>query len=230
MEVTCYDDGESCPGGCDAHTVFRSEHNSVTNKLRNAYRPGTRLNPQACKLGQDCEVCFTSNPDDCVITKYRGSGPPSGRFDVTPNFLHEFCFYQDTLDLRSDVSPGLLSECKRIASGARRLASKINCIETPDHPSCAALMDKAVADWERDRPEFEKCKRMGESEYNKTVPEERQRVYDCAYTKKVNSKGFRQLLPGACRKGTFVSPGGYDCCSADEVVSTCSGDCNGFFK
>ncbi len=235
MQTTCYMDGLSCPGGCDAHFVSDTSHNSSSGHLRNAYMAGTRDNPVACVNGDSCTMCFSSDPNDCLTSIRRGTGPQRGRFDVTPAFLHKFCFEPNSLVIRKDVPPGLLSECRDSATGAIALDSKINCIRDPNLPQCDALMKKSVANKENDTPAFLQCLREGEERYNVGRPLEEQRIYDCTYRKLSTAHGrsgrmWNDLLPGACPKDTYVSPNGLDCCSADTVVSACSGDCGVYFK
>ncbi len=235
MRVTCYIDGVSCPGGCDAHFVSDPAHNSTSGHLRNAYKPGTRSNPAACITGEPCTMCFSSDPNDCLTSIRRGSGPQEGRFDVTPAFLHKFCYEPGSLDIRKDVPSGLMSQCKETAADAGRLESRINCFSEPDHPKCKALMDQANEAKAEDIPKYQQCMREGEDRYNQGRPAAEQRTYDCAYRKLSTPHGssgrkWKDLLPGACPKDTFVSPNGLDCCSADTVVSACSGDCGTFFK
>lgn len=51
MRVTMYADGVSCPGGCDAHVVFRGSVNGTAN----AHAPDSTARPyQRCKSGQEC--------------------------------------------------------------------------------------------------------------------------------------------------------------------------------
>jgi hypothetical protein len=233
MTATCYADGASCPGGCDAHAVFKPTHNSSKNQLKNAYFPGTRNDPQSCKPGSDCTICFSPKDDDCVTTAYRGDGPPEGRFDVTPAFMHQFCYEHGSLDLQSDIPAGLRSLCTDVAQGSRQLASKINCIEEPAHPSCKALMDQVIAEKNADLPLYRECLKIGQSAFNKAHPNE-QRAYDCAYSQEQSTlqsgTRYRKLLPGACGENSYVSTHGLDCCSADVVQDACSSDCGRFFK
>jgi hypothetical protein len=233
MEVTCYHDGESCPGGCDSHVVFKPAHNSRALERRNAYRPGTRLDPEPCRNGEECTFCFSPDPDDCVDTVFRGDGPPVGKVDVTPDFLHENCFYPGTLDPRRSIPEGLKGICSYVRASAAALEARVNCVADPGHPRCAEFMDSKIREKEADRKLYEECLRVGESAFNRDRPDSQKRVYACAYsylTHPVGGRAFRRLLPGACDGGAFVSPGGFDCCSADTVRSACSGDCNSYFK
>ena len=88
MIATIYDDGLSCPGGCDAHVVFASRHNGTANP----FAPGSsRTAPLRCTVGQPCTICFAAGGTDCLTVRYRGGGPRPGRFDFTPAFFDEQC-------------------------------------------------------------------------------------------------------------------------------------------
>jgi hypothetical protein len=235
MNVTCYMDGNSCPNGCDSHVVFKPDHNSSSSVRKNAYLAGTRFNPQACKDGQACTICFSSNAADCVTTIFRGSGPPVGRFDVTPGFLLRHCYSDDLLNLRSDMPAGIQSICKSVRKISTSYQTKINCIDNPTHPTCKSFMTEQEKKKNDDLSKYEECLRLGETKYNAGKSESEQRIYGCAYRKLSTKHGVNQtlwhdLMPGACPKDSFVSPNGLDCCSANEVVSACSGDCGVFFK
>lgn len=233
MQTTCYMDGSSCPGGCDSHVVFsQKKHNSSGDIRRNAYAAGTRFQPEPCRVGESCTICFSEDPEDCLTTVFRGSGPAVGRFDVTPNFLHQHCYQEATLDLREDIPLGLQSVCRYMATEAKRLESKVNCIANPQHPNCVEFMDKQIRLREEDLVKYQECLKVGESNFNKGRSLFEQRTYNCAYRKIVTSHGgrlWKDLLPGACQAGTFVSPRGLDCCAADTLTSACSGDCQSFF-
>ena len=234
MQTTCYMDGSSCPGGCDSHVVFSpSRHNSSHDTRRNAYAAGTRFQPEPCRLGKACTICFSEDPDDCLTTTFRGSGPAVGRFDVTPTFLHRHCFQEGTLDLREDVPLGLRSVCTYISHQAKRLEEKVNCIANPQHPNCEEFMRDQISRREKDLVKYQECLSVGEAQFNKGKSLFEQRTYNCAYRKISTDhagKLWKDLLPGACQAGTFVSPRGLDCCAADTLTSACSGDCQGFFR
>src|SRR5947209_10477168 len=83
MTPTVYDDGKSCPNGCDAHVVFHPRHNGTAN----AFDPSSsRAAPRECVVGQQCRICFSASDASCMLATYRGAGPPPGRFDFTPAF------------------------------------------------------------------------------------------------------------------------------------------------
>lgn len=236
IRVTCYQDGVSCPGNCDSHAVFEPANNSSRGNLRNGYARGTRSEPQPCRNGQPCTTCFSKDPEDCVDTIYRGTGPGEGRIDVTPNFLHENCYKPGTLELQDRIPAGLVSECKRVGNSAVKFEQKINCIANPRHPACAAYMDAQIERKRKDQVLYDECRRVGQSKFNQGRPASEQRIYDCAYRSQItahgpdNTRRWHDLLPAACGDNFFVSPNGLDCCSADSVTSACSGDCGVFFK
>ena len=149
----------------------------------------------------------------CLITTYRGSGPPAGRFDVTPAFLKEWC--------RRDGLPSPLAEkCRSHMRAAERLAAKVNCIANPENSHCTVVMADAVAAKTEDAPRYGQCKQMGEAAYNASLSDASlRRKHDCAYfrNRRHLTGNWLLLAPGACHKGYFVGKNGLDCCSADPV-------------
>src|SRR5512139_585709 len=80
MKITIYNDGLSCPGGCDAHFVMHSSDNGTAN----ARSPGsTGL------------ICFDAGLTQCMSVMYRGAGPHPRTFDFTPAFFEDACARAD---------------------------------------------------------------------------------------------------------------------------------------
>jgi hypothetical protein len=224
LTMTTYDDGVSCPGGCDAHVVFAKKYNGT----RNAFLPAAGVDPLAnrgeaarfpCVDGQACVVCFAEAGDSCIVTTYRGEGPPHGRVDATPAFMKEWC---DKPALPVAVS----TECARLKANAASLAARINCFAEPAHDKCKSKMETAAAAKSADAPEFQKCVAMGgPRNYNVQQPDaslHRSVRAGCPYyqnQRQTNSAGasWQKLSPGACREGFLVGPNGTDCCSADPM-------------
>jgi hypothetical protein len=224
---TVYDDGLSCPGGCDAHVVFATKHNGTANAFDAS---SSRSSPTRCTPGGRCTVCFDAGTSSCVTTTCRGAGPPEGRFDFTPAFFAEHC-----------SSAGLPDPLARICRGAQtrraELEKLVNCIQSPADERCRAMMDAAAARKKADDELFAACKKMGEAAFNKKHAAEpaRQRSHDCAYEQigtGRNSKGvtWKRLLDGACRPGSFAGRDGLDCCTGDVFQAALLGrECRAFF-
>jgi hypothetical protein len=137
MMLTIYDDGLSCPGGCDAHVVMSRPQNGT----RYAFRPGSsRSDPHKCISGDDCVICFGESDATCMHAKYRGEGPGVGRFDFTPAFYSENCS-------RSDIPTALKDQCGSLDQAARRLhyTDAIDCFDASDDPKCKAVMTDSQA-------------------------------------------------------------------------------------
>lgn len=227
MIATIYDDGKSCPGGCDAHVVFNPAHNGT----RNAFDPSsTRAAPRPCTNGNPCQICFSSNAASCMTATYRGGGPAPGRFDFTPAFYEENC-----------PKPGLpaafAAKCREAAPAIRRLRTQINCVKTPEHEKCRPMMEAAARRKAADDALYAECKSMGQAAFNRkhSGRPELQRSNDCAYEmlrSGRNSKGerWRKLLDGACEAGTYAGRDGLDCCSGNLYAAALLGrECRGFF-
>ena len=232
MTLTTYDDGRSCPAGCDSHVVFRSVHNGTAN----AFRPGTGADPFAirsaahlhkCTRGDPCVICFAPETSSCLITTYRGSGPKEGRFDVTPAFMREWC-------ARAGLPAELKEKCTSHMRAAERLAAKVNCIANPDHSLCRATMTAAVAAKAEDEPRFERCVQIGERAYNNSISDPSlKRTHACAYflNRRHPTGNWQLLAPGACQDGYFVGKNGLDCCSADPVQAAIDPtECGDFYR
>jgi hypothetical protein len=87
-----------------------------------------------------------------------------------------------------------------------------------------------------DRPLYEQCKNVGETQFNRGRPIAHQRSIGCAYEKRgtggPNSKGktWKRLLPGACRDNTFVGRDGLDCCNGNPISDgPLDIECRGFY-
>jgi hypothetical protein len=208
MRLTIYDDGRSCPGGCDAHVVFHPEVNGTAN----AHLPSSMGRPyERCRSGQPCRICFDAGPNSCIVVLYRGGGPHRDAFDFTPAFYEEWCS-------KPDLPARLDDQCGALAIEARRLEGRLNCIRHPEETRCRTVIDAARRAQAADQPSYDECRRVGEAAFNRDRPAAQQRSNDCAYEKVGtgrNSRGdtWRKLLPGACRDGTFVGRDGLDCCS-----------------
>ncbi len=225
---TCYDDGFSCPGGCDAHVVFDPGHNGTLY----AYSPkSTRENPAPCENGKQCTVCFSEEDTDCITAIYRGAGPPPQRFDFTPAFYEEIC--------SAETLPGpLRTKCREMDEQIKTLNTKLNCILNPVHPKCKKIMDEAKARKQADEKLYRECMTLGEKKFNEKYRDRPalQRTFDCGYEKNGtgrNSRGltWRRLLPAACREGSYVGKNGFDCCSADPFSAACfPEECGMYFQ
>ena len=209
VRLTMYDDGLSCPGGCDAHVVF---HGSM-NGTEFAHDPSTSSAPFAkCSEGKPCRICIESGDKQCLAVTYRGAGPTKTTFDLTPAFYEATC-------PEPDNPPALVSKCKELAAAAKSLDGRVNCIRTPDDAKCTAMIAAARAAQQADRVKYDECKSQGQAKYNAAHPAAERRSNDCAYeatpTGGPNKKGvkWRRLLPGACRTDTFVGRDGLDCCT-----------------
>jgi hypothetical protein len=225
MQITVYHDGESCPGGCDSHVVFHRSHNGTAAASAPS---GSRQVPQRCVVGETCRICFGAGDDTCMMARYRGGGPPPGKFDVTPAFLVEHC--------PSDQAPAALRAlCTRLTNQAAQLSNRTYCLAAPDDPRCAPVMARARAAHDADRPLYERCRQMGEAAFNATQPPAMRRSLACAYELNgtgQNSQGvrWRRLLPGACPAPSFVGRDGLDCCTPELFASLAFGtrECSGF--
>ncbi|WP_163230713.1 hypothetical protein [Caulobacter rhizosphaerae] len=212
MKLTIYNDGLSCPGGCDAHVVL----NPADNGTRYAFRPDSARNaPKKCLKGQSCQICFGEADGSCMTALYRGGGPPVGTFDFTPAFYKAEC--------GKPANPEALRlQCKALDQtvSQRGYDKRINCFLQVDHPKCQDVLQKARAAQAVDTPKRAQCLAIGEAAYNKkqTDPKER-RALDCNYTELSlggsGTKHWRRLLPGACPAGAFVGQDGLDCCTVD---------------
>lgn len=229
MKLTIYDDGKSCPAGCDAHVVIHTQDNGT----RFAFKPSSsRTNPQACIVGQECRICFGEGDSSCMNARYRGGGPPRGTFDFTPAFYSENC-------ARPDIPARLLQQCQALDGAVASLGydTRIDCFAEPNHVRCDEAVEAAAAAQEADDVQYDRCISMGEAAYNATQSSAATRRSNaCAYSEQrlggPNSSGtrWRILLPGACRSGTFVGRDGLDCCSSDtRFAASVHPECSRFF-
>lgn len=228
MQATFYDDGKSCPGGCDSHVVFHKSHNGT----RNAYDPASSpMRPKECAVGQNCMICFSASPDSCLEIMYRGSGPPVGKFDFTTTFLKENCD-------RADLPPPLARECRTLKPRVEQLKRHTNCFENPADARCQTLLAEAERRQTADLPLYDECKSLGENAFNRKYANQRekQRTFGCAYEKfgtggnPRTGRTWKKLLPGACRPKTFVGRDALDCCSNNLHAAAKLGvECAAFF-
>ena len=212
VNLTMYDDGLSCPGGCDAHVVFAPSMNGTEFAHAVDTKPPSY---RKCTIGSQCEICLESGGQQCISVLYRGNGPHSMTFDLTPAFYQVAC-----VDIAAP--PLLRSKCQSLRAEAESLAGRTNCIATSGESRCVPIIDSARRAQSQDRVEYEKCVAMGQASYNRSVVPQRRRALDCAYEAVgtgINTKGkaWRKLLPGACRDGTFVGRDGLDCCSGSVL-------------
>jgi len=213
IKLTIYDDGVACPGNCDAHVVL----NNRDNGTRYAYRVGaTRSAPQACILGQECEICFGEADTSCMVARYRGGGPPVGTFDFTPAFYQVNC-------AKVSIPAALRRQCGALDRAVRAFGydTRVNCFAAPQNPKCVAVIAASSAAQKSDMPKRLACLSEGESAYNRSqVDAKERRALDCNYSELSlggsGAKRWKLLLPAACRPGTSVDKFGLDCCSADE--------------
>lgn len=229
MGLTIYDDGISCPAGCDAHVVINAADNGTGNAFS---ADSSRSSPRPCRNGEVCNICFTDAANSCMQAIYRGGGPPVGKFDFTPAFYDQNCS-------RTDIPAALKTQCAALDNAATSSGyqSAINCIGNAGAPACVDLITKARQLQDQDRPERDKCLSLGESAYNaqQSDPNKR-RSNACNYTQArlggPNAKGvrWRKLMPAACREGTFVGRDGLDCCSTNvRFAASVNPECRKFF-
>jgi hypothetical protein len=146
-----------------------------------------------------------------------------------PEFLKKFCFTGSGA-IRKDIPQEIISECKRVQNISDLYQTKINCIRDFQNPLCRSMMSKKQKEYDLDRKEYLECLRIGQDTYNNTHARNMQRKFSCTYNMYSDSRGYSRLLAGACKPGTFLSPGGFDCCAADTIQSACSGDCGVYYK
>ncbi|HBP6526345.1 TPA: hypothetical protein L6A81_11955 [Pseudomonas aeruginosa] len=205
IRLTVYDDGLSCPGGCDAHVVFDDE----LFKTGFARLPGTENS--RCVENEKCEICIESGRKQCLEVTYRGRGPTKKTYDLTPAFFREAC-------ANTPTQPALAAKCRELQRDAQSLDGRINCIATPGHAKCIEMIANAKTAQDLDRPKYEQCVSVGEDNYNQGKPASEKRANDCTYEflrtgHNRNGVIWRKLLPAACRAGTYVGPYGTDCCN-----------------
>ena len=220
MEATVYDDGLACPGGCDAHVVV----NKADNGTANVYLPplSSRSEPERCRYGKPCVICFGPSGESCMIALYRGPGPPKGKIDLTPAFLDARCG-------EAGVPEAVARAC---ASVERRIARhkydvRVNCILSEDaDPRCAERLAPYRAAQRADAVERARCVELGgDAEYNAQQPDAQlHRALGCNYLQNQrgsNSRGvtWRKLAPGSCDGSKLVGRDGLDCCSASRYAA-----------
>lgn len=227
MKATIYDDGLSCPGGCDAHVVFHPRHNGTAT----ASDPSATRGERTCTPGRSCRICFAAGDESCMTATYRGGGPPPGTFDFTPAFYAKNCG-------RSGLPDALSGQCASLGAAVRRLGydHRVNCLQRTEDPACRPVLAAATAARSADEPEYAGCRLVGEAAYNRAQANPaRRRANGCAYTALrtggPNARGvtWRRLLPAACRPGTFAGRDGLDCCSGDlRFAASAHPECSAF--
>ncbi len=226
IKLTIYDDGKSCPAGCDAHVVF---HRSM-NGTEFAHSLGSSAAAyETCTRNALCEICFDGTSENCIEIMYRGTGPGKATFDFTPAFYESWC-------AKPELPRNLRKKCEELSRVATKLDGRINCIRQPQHENCSELMAEAMAARTADGALYEECIRVGQAEFNGNREPAERRALTCAYEEESaggpNSNGltWRRLLPGACREGTFVGRDGLDCCSGSKLVDGALGlECKHFY-
>ena len=199
LHATCYDDGDSCPGGCDEHVVA----NNATNGTARYHAPGsTPGNWQDCRNGQDCEVCFGNDPADCITVTHRGTGPDAGRADFTASFWEELCAVDDLPDT-------LENECDRIENGSEDLRS-VSCLEDPTAAGCEGVAPSAE-EIATARQAVQDCLARENGNWR------------CHY---LGPNGT--MSPGSCENGT-VNSSGWDCCTGDRFHDACVTGCSEYY-
>lgn len=229
MRLTIYDDGLSCPSGCDAHVVVNPADNGTRFVSDLA---SSRSSPRKCVTGSDCRICFGDADATCMPAMYRGGGPPRGKIDATPAFYAANCG-------RTGIPAALAAQCAALDQAIRRNGydRRANCLAGASDPRCSAIIARAAAAAATDVPLFAACRRMGEDRYNAQQSDPRlRRSNRCLYSKMSlggpNSRGVRWkiLLPAACRPGTYTGRDGLDCCSSDtRFAASIHPECSGFF-
>jgi len=199
LHATCYDDGASCPGGCDEHVVA----NNATNGSARFHAPGSSAGDWLdCRNGQDCEVCFGGDPADCITVTYRGTGPDAGRADFTASFWEELCAVNDLPDALDD-------ECDRIEGSGDQLRA-VSCLDDPTAAGCEDLVPTAD-------------ERTAAQQAVADCLEERNGSWRCHYQ---GPNGT--LSAGACENGA-VNSSGWDCCSGDRFHDACVTGCGEYY-
>jgi len=199
LHATCYDDGDSCPGGCDEHVVA----NNATNGSARFHAPGSGAGDwRSCRDGLGCEVCFGDDPEGCITLTYRGTGPDAGRADFTAAFWAGIC-------QRGDLPDTLDDECTRIDNAAADLRA-VSCLQRPDAPSCVGVVPTA-AELAAARQAVQDCLSR------------RNNSWRCYYR---GPNGT--LSAGTCGNGA-VNSSGWDCCSGDRAHDACVTGCSQYY-
>ncbi len=214
FRATIYSDGLSCPGDCDAHVVFANRHNGTKYASAPA---SSRQNPEPCRNGRECRICFGSADSSCLKVIYRGGGPSDFTFDFTPAFFESYCG-------RSGL-PGPVDQL--CGSFQRRYddytRDAVYCVSDPRNSRCRDKIAEAEARKAEDKVLYDECLRVGEAAFNRAHPRAQRRSLSCAYerhgTGGPNSRGttWRRLLPAACQAGAYVGRDGLDCCDSNHM-------------
>ncbi len=199
LHATCYDDGDSCPGGCDEHVVA----NSATNGTARYHAPGSTPGDwRDCRNGQDCEVCFGDDPADCITVTHRGSGPDAGRADFTASFWEDLCAVEDLPD-------ELDGQCDRIEQSSENLRA-VSCLEDPDAAGCEGVAPTAE-EIAAARQAVRDCLERENGNWR------------CHYR---GPNGT--MSPGSCENGA-VNSSGWDCCTGDRFHDACVTGCSAYY-
>ncbi|EPY6702279.1 hypothetical protein AAHU49_06900 [Klebsiella quasipneumoniae subsp. quasipneumoniae] len=212
--ITIYNDGNACPGNCDAHVVFPD----VMNGTEYAHDPLRSSNGkyEKCINGHECTICLESGEKQCLGTIYRGTGPHANTFDFTPAFYQMAC---NTVPKQSILA----KQCNVINKNQNYLKRKTNCITNPKDQKCILIMKEANAAKELDNIKYQKCLSEGEKKYNPTVSKDQRRDDNCNYelmSTGRNSRGktWQKLLPAACGNMAFMGKGATDCCTGNTFT------------
>lgn len=224
-KVTIYDDGKSCPFDCDPHVVMEQKLNGT----KYAFDPeSSPKKPKKCVLNGDCKICFDEKSTQCLITKYRGSGPPKNTFDLTAEFYEVWCS-------REHAPETIKTKCSLFKAKADAYKDHTNCIAQPDQTDCRDIMKSANNKKAEDMPNYKQCKKLGQEAYNIGKPDSKKRAHGCNYSYLslgTNSSGkkWKLLMPAACPEGKFVGQHGLDCCSGYPLTDIAfGGECKKFY-
>lgn len=219
--ISMYEDGRSCPNGCDSHVVL--SNSGGFNGSIYAFSPplSSRFSDRkACSSGgqasSKCIVCFEKADDSCIEVSFRGAGPHPWTFDFTPAFYKEWC--------ENPSAPRRLrAQCADWQRKANRYQWNINCIANSNIDACINIMETANADLKNDFPYYQEClndERKFNEKYRKLGRSDALRIHKCTYYENqlVNNDrglGWHRLTPASCVAGTFVGTYGTDCCSQE---------------
>jgi len=230
IQITVYGDGLSCPNNCDSHVVFQNNLNGTIY----AHDPSTRIQPfKTCEKDHNCEICFTKSAKECMTVMYRGEGPEDGRFDVTPNFIEQYC----SKDSLGSMPEALATMCKQISLDANEFLGRTNCILHPNEPVCSEIIEKAEATKRDDQKKYDECKKLGgDKKFNeaKGRAKAEKRTHDCTYAESTPERkkklGLR-LLPAACPTNSYVGRDATDCCTGKPLADRAFGkyECSSFY-
>ncbi len=155
-KMTIYDDGKSCPYDCAPHVVMDKKLNGT----KYAFDPASSSKkPGKCTLNGDCKICFDDKATQCVVTKYRGPGPPKNTFDLTAEFYEALCD-------REDAPKAIKTKCSAFQKQAKELKDYINCIAQLEHTKCLVMIQAAKHKKPECMPYYVQCNKLGQEAYN----------------------------------------------------------------